>query len=147
VRIDEYLQVVWNAMNKPKPIGRKAGYFIAIVVNALLILVFNNLLNWGVPFVTDSFRVCLWPINLSLAATLIANGAFLVYDPSWFRHLAQLTLNIIAFAALMTIYVIFPLDFNGANLEPVARLVLVVAMVGTAIGFVVELVKLILRRD
>jgi hypothetical protein len=117
------------------------------VVSAALIFVFNNLLNWGAPFVTDSFGVCLWPINLSLAATLIANGAFLVYDPAWFRHLVQLTLNIVAFAALMTIYVIFPLDFAGANWEPVARLVLVVAMVGTAIGFVVELTKLILRRD
>lgn len=134
-------------MKKPKTIGRKVGYFVAIGVNAALIFVLNNLLNWGVPFVTGSFSVCLWTINLSLAATLLANGVFLAFDPAWFRHLVQMVLNVVAFAALMTVYVIFPFSFDGGNWEPLARIVLVVAMAGTAIGFVAELVKLVLRRD
>lgn len=134
-------------MKKTKPVSRKAGYFVAIAVNAALIFIFNNLLSWGVPFVTDSISVCLWTINLSLAATLVANGVFLAFDPAWFRHLVQLLLSVIAFAALMTVYVIFPFNFDGVNWEPLARLILVVAMVGTAIGFVVDLVKIVMRRD
>lgn len=62
----------------------KAEYVATIVVNVALIYIANNLLNWGVPFLTRSFVVPLWLINLSLSATVAANAIFLIYDAGWF---------------------------------------------------------------
>jgi hypothetical protein len=125
----------------------RAGYVAAIVANLVLLYVFNNLLNWGVPFLTDSFAAVVVFFNWSFVATIVANAAFLFYDGRWFGHLARMAINVFGFVAVLALFTIFPFDFPVGAWDIVGRIVLVLAMVGIAIGTIVELVKLILNRD
>jgi hypothetical protein len=135
------------AKNKVATKPGKAGYIAVIIINAIMIYVFNNLLNWGVPFLTPNYSGVLWAINLSLGATLIANILFLIYDPGWFRHLAQIVLNIIALFVAFIIFTVFPFTFADKSWAFWVKIALVVMMAGIGIGTIVEFFRLILRKE
>ncbi len=88
---------------------RNGEYVGAIIVNIILLYIFNNLLNWHVYFVTSAFNEVLWIINLSIAVAIIGNFLMLLYRPEWFRHVTKIVLNIVAFAAVYLVYTVFPL--------------------------------------
>lgn len=124
----------------------RSAYWVAIVINAILLFVAHNLLNWDVGFVTEEFSAVLWVIDLSLGATIAANIVFLFYDPAWFRHLTQVALNAVAFVAIYTIFTVFPFALSGLA-DLAVRIALIAAMVGLGIGTIVEVVQLVLGRD
>ncbi len=135
---------------KPKTAKKKSGkggFIAAIIVNLILLFVFNSLLNWGVPFLTSSYSGVLWAINLSIGATIIANILFLVYDAGWFRHLARLILNVIALFVVFLIYSIFPFTFTAASWVYWVKIALIILMAGIGIAIIVEVFKLILRKN
>jgi hypothetical protein len=135
------------AKNKvPKRPG-KAGYIAAVIINIVMIYVFNNLLNWGVPFLTSDYSGVLWAINLSLGATIIANILFLIYDPGWFRHLGQIVLNFIALFVAFIIFTVFPFTFADKSWAFWVKIVLIIIMAGIGIGTIVEFFRLILRKE
>jgi hypothetical protein len=128
---------------------RKTGYVWAIVVNVILLYVFNNLLNWELSsrWVTARFADTLWAINLSISAAIVANALFLYYDPSWFRHLLQVVLNVLAFNGLYTVYKAFPFNLELPWSEWPIKIALLAAMLGTGIAAVVEFAQLFAKRD
>lgn len=126
--------------------GRGFGYLVAIAVNLILLYVANNLLDWGLaPFLTDEFGQVLWLINISLLATILVNLVYLVYDPAWFKSVCQIGLGAISLAVSITMYRVFPFDFSAYqfNWTMTARIVMIAAIVGVALGIVVEIVKLV----
>lgn len=126
--------------------GRRFGYVVAIGVNAVALHIVTNLLVWNVPsFLTDDFAVALPLIRASLFAAIIANAAYLVHDGQVFRSLTQLGVSGIALAATVRLLGVFPFDFADAtvNWALVARGVLLVAVIGTVIGMIVEALKLL----
>jgi hypothetical protein len=127
--------------------ARRSGYVAAIVVDVILLIVVNNLLAWGVPFLTHSFYACLWAINLSLAVSIIGNAVLLAYNARWFRHVIQIVLDIFALIAIYVVYVIFPFAFPQVLWVIVAKIALIIAIVGVVVGLIVEFVKLVLNRD
>jgi hypothetical protein len=134
--------------------ARRSGYVIAIVVNVILLFFFNNLffifdnlLKLHIPFLTSDFNACLWAINLSLTATIVANSLFLAYDARWIRHLVQVILSIIALVAIYVIYTIFPFIFPEELWMLALKIALIASMVGIIIATIVEFVRLILNRD
>ncbi len=131
---------------KSKP-NKASGYIAAIVINIVLLFVFNNLLKWGVPFLTPAYSGVLWAINLSLGATIAANFLFLVYDAGWFRHLVQLALNVIALLVVFLIYSIYPFTFVAEAWSQWVRIGLIVVMAFIGIGIIVELFQAIFKRD
>jgi len=130
-----------------KKSSRRAGYIGNIVWNLIFLFVLNNLVNWHVPFIAPSWVAVLWAINLSLGTTILANIVFLAFDPRWFRHAAQIVLNLLALLSTYVIYIIFPFELPGEPVTLIFRVCLIIAMVVTAIGIVIELVKLVLNRD
>jgi hypothetical protein len=132
-----------KAVKKPG----KLRYIGAIVINVILIWVFANLLNWGVPFLTSDYSRVLWAIDLSLAATILANILFLIFDHGWFRHLMQTGLNIIAIIVGIIIFLIFPFTFAGESWSIWVKVALIAVMVGIGIGTIVEFIQFILRKD
>lgn len=127
--------------------GRRAGYLAAIIINIILIFVFNNLLNWGVPFLTSRYSGVIWAIDLSLGASIIANILYLIFDYAWLRHLGQLILLPIGIFATFMILTIFPFTFAGESWAFWVRVALIVIMAASGIGFIVELFKLILGKE
>ncbi len=127
--------------------ARRFGYLIAIAVNAAMIYAFHSVLEWGVPFVTESFTDILWAFDLSMGAQVAANALYLSYDPRWLRRLVSIVLNSLSFLATYTLWRVFPLDFGAAVWNDLARYALLFALVGIVIAIVVESIQLAVSRD
>lgn len=128
----------------PTP-GRKVGYFVAAIVDGVLLYVVNNLLEWEWPsFLTDDFSRVLTILNVSLVASLLVNLAWIVADPVWFKSTSQIGLNAISMVVTIRMWQVFPFDFTPYDFpwETLARITLVAGMVGLVVGSIVELVKL-----
>ena len=121
------------------------GYLVAIAVNAVLLYIVNNLLAWDLlPFLTSELGQVLWLIDLSLLATIVANSVFLGFDPPWLKSMCQIALGGISMAVALRMYQVFPFDFTGSQFDWswTTRFVMVLTMIGIAIGIVGELIKL-----
>ncbi|HSK06591.1 MAG TPA: hypothetical protein VK990_03655 [Acidimicrobiia bacterium] len=119
---------------------------MAILFNLAFLFVANNLLGWDlIPFLTGDFARVLWIVNLSILATIVANLAYLWYDPAWFKSVCQICLGGISMLVSIRMLQVFPFDFSGSQFdwEPVARFLLILGVVAVGIGIVVEVVKLI----
>lgn len=127
--------------------ARRVGYVVTIIVNFILLFVFNNLLNWRVPFLTESFVTPLLFFNASFAAGIIGNALFLIYDARWIRHIVQIILNVISFAAIYVLFNVFPFNFPSELWDLVAQIVLILTLVGISIGTIVEVVRLFMNKD
>lgn len=134
-------------MEEKRKKSGKSEYIVAVVANFMLFYILNNLLSWNVGFVTSSFADCLWAINISIAATVIGNILLLAYDPSWFRHSIRLSYDLFALNAVYTLYKVFPFSFNQGFFNEATKILLIVAMVGVAIGTIVEAIKLVSHKD
>jgi len=131
---------------KPRP-GRSArrfGYSVAVVVNAAMLYAVNRWPGWdAVPFLTERTHLVLGLVNASIIVSLVANLVYLVRDPRWLKALGDLITTSVGLAALLRIWRVFPFDFaeGSVDWELVARALLVVAIVGSAIGIVVAIVS------
>lgn len=131
-----------------KQFGRRTGYVVAILVNLALLLVVVNLLEWNLlPWLTDDFSTVVPWIGFSLVATVALNFAYLFEDSRPLRSLGQIVLNLISIVVTSQVFRVFPFDFSqySFNWEVVARLLLVLAMVGAGVGVITETVKLASR--
>lgn len=74
--------------------------------------------------------------------SLAANVAYLVHDPPWLKALGDLLTTAVGFVALLRIWQVFPFDFGETTFDwtLVVRIVLVVAIVGSAVGIVAAFV-------
>lgn len=120
---------------------RRFGYGVAIAVNVVLLVVVNNILEWGwVPFLTDEFAdVAPW-INFSLAVTLAVNVIYLFNDAHPLRAVSRIGLSLISLGVTYLILRVFPFDFSNYvfNWGIVVRVLLILMMVGTGIGVLTE---------
>ena len=125
---------------RPSLAARRFGYVVAALVNAAMLYLVNR---WDVlPFLTpDTEQVLPW-VKASVVAGLVVNVLYLVRDPRWFRALGDMVTTAFSLAAMVVIWDVFPLDLTD-GWELVARTLLVLGVVGTAIGFVVALVTLV----
>jgi hypothetical protein len=125
--------------------GQRAGYVIAIIVDAMLIYVVGNLLEWDVlPFLTSDFERVSSAIVTSLVAGIVVNAIWLLHDPRWLRSLGQIVILVVGLVALARLWQVFPFDFSsyGFDWGVVARIMLAVAIVGSGLGILGEVVKL-----
>jgi hypothetical protein len=126
-------------------VGARSGYLASIAVNLICLFVARNLLEWHWPaFLTAQYEEVLPIITLSLVASICASVAFVLYDPPWFTSLANAVTAAIGFVALVGTYQVFPFDFSiyERDLSVLARVLLLVAMGGAAIGFIVQAIRL-----
>lgn len=126
--------------------SRQAGYVVAIVINALILWVANNLLAWGwLPWLTDDFVDALPAINASLIVTIIAQALYVAYDGQWFRALGDIVTSVYALLAGIAMWRVFPFDFSAYPFDwaLVARWVVGVGIFGVSVAILVNLVKLL----
>jgi hypothetical protein len=128
-----------------KQLGRRIGYAIAVVVNLVMLVIANNILDWGwLPFLTDGFAQVVPWISLGLVATIVANAVYQFNDTLAVKSTGQIGVNLISVFVTYQIWQVFPFDFSayGFNWEAVVRVLLVLAMVGAGIGVFAEGAKL-----
>jgi hypothetical protein len=126
--------------------ARRLGYVIGALVNLALLFAINVWPGWdSVPVLTDETPRVLGLLNLSLILSALANLVYIVYDPRWFVALTGVVTAAVGLLVLIRIWMVFPFTFSafstGADWGQVARIVLVVALLGAVAGLVVQAVK------
>lgn len=128
-----------------KQLGRRVGYAIAVLVNLVMLVIAHNILDWGwLPFLTGDFAHLIPWISLGLVATIVANAVYQFNDTPVVKSTGQIVVNMISVFVTYQIWQVFPFDFSAYefNWEAVARVLLVLTMVGAGIGVIAEGAKL-----
>lgn len=126
--------------------ARRFGYVVAVLINGVLLYAANVWPGWAaVPFLTADTWLVMGLVNASIIANLAVNVVYLVADPPWVKALGTTLTAVVGFAASLRIWQVFPFDFSGYWFDwtLVTRIVLGVAIVGTAIGIVAGFVTLV----
>ena len=129
-----------------KNAAKRAGYVISIAINVAMLVFVQNLLEWGwFPFLTNEFAQVVPWISSSLIASIVANVIYQIDDGQTVKCVGQIGVNLISVWVTYIILTVFPFDFSGYQFdwEIVARVVLILAIVGAGIGAVVEASRLV----
>lgn len=128
----------------PSTAARRAGYVVAVVINGAMLFAVNRWPGWdALPFLTDSTRLVLPLVNASIIVGLVVNLVYLVDDSPWLKALGDLTTTAVGLAAAVRVWQVFPFAFTSTfDWELVVRILLAVAIGGSIIGIVVQLVTL-----
>jgi len=130
---------------RPSAPVRRVGYAVAV---ALQLVVWYAAAIWpgwsALPFLTEQTTLVLPIFYASLAVTAAVNLVWLLRDPAWLTSLGNLLTAVVGIAVSVRLWQVFPFDF-GESTVPwglLARILLVMAIVGSAIGAVVSVVTL-----
>lgn len=130
----------------PPSAERRVGYGAAIIVNAILLFVARNLLDWDVlPFLTDEYNRVLPAITLTLVVTIAVNVLRLGYSPRWFVIVTDAVATIFGLYASVRMFQVFPFDFSSYDLrwDLLVRALLIIAIGGSLIALLVAPLKLL----
>jgi len=125
--------------------GRRAGYAIAVMVNLVLLIIVQNILEWGwLPFLTEEFSDVVPWISFSLVTSIVVNLVYQANDTPGVKSIGQIVTNLISIFVTYQFLRVFPFDFSNYdfNWGIVARIVLILTIVGAGIGVLTEAVKL-----
>jgi len=131
--------------HRPTVTTRRFGYVLAVLINALVLYAANVWPGWeAVPFLTADTVLVMGLVNASIIVNLAANAAYLITDPPWFKALGTVLTSIVGFVAAARIWQVFPFDFDGSAVDWsfLVRIVLGLAMVGSAIAAIVSVVAI-----
>ena len=134
---------------RPSTASRRAGYVIAAAINGVLLWLIYVWPGWdAVPFLTADFDTVLWLIDLSLVVTIAVNLIYLIRDPRRLTAAGAVVTTAIGLAAAIRMLQVFPFDFGDSDVWPVVfRVLLWVAIIGAAIGIIVNAVIVVRGRD
>jgi hypothetical protein len=131
---------------RPVTAARRAGYVVAVLVNAAILYAVNLWPGWqALPFLTDDVSLVLGVVNASIMVNLVANMVYVATDPPWMKALGDALTTSVGLAALLQIWRVFPFDFTGNSFDwaLVLRVAVGVAIGGSAIAIVVALVSFV----
>jgi hypothetical protein len=131
---------------RPSAATRRLGYGFGIVAGIVGLILVNVWPGWeSVPFLTSETTEVLLLVNAALVAGIAADLVYLVHDAPWLVALGGVVTTGIGLAALIRIAQVFPVDFSGWDFDGTAlvRILLILAIVGAAIGIIVQLVALV----
>ncbi len=126
--------------------ARRSGYVGTILVNVALLFLINRWPGWAVlPFLTPDMWLVLPWINASLIAAAVVGAVCLLADPAWLRSLGSAVTGVFGLAATVRMWQVFPFDFGSSSFDwaLLVRILLVLGIVGGAIGIVVALVGVV----
>jgi len=128
--------------------NRAGDYIFEIIVNIILIYLWGRLPQWF-SFLNDSFYAVLPLFYISFTLTIVVNTVLIIASDTKLAHLLKTATNLIAVIVLTSIYYIFPFDFSSysGNWELVARIIILLAIFGTTIATIVELIATIFSKN
>ena len=126
--------------------SRQAGYCVAATVNAVVLYLILVRPGWReVPILTDDTSRVIGLLTVSLFVGMAFNLLYAINDAAWLTSLGGVATTAIGLAVLWRIWQVFPFDFGDATADwpMVARVVLIFAIAGSAIGIVTQFVSLL----
>ena len=131
---------------RPSLAARRAGYVVAVLVNAAILYAVNRTPGWdAVPFLTAQTQDVIPAVNASILAGLVANALYLWRDPPWIRALGDVVTTSFGLFALMRLWAVFPVEFadGGFDWALVVRILLGLGIAGSIVGILAGLVRLV----
>jgi hypothetical protein len=97
-----------------------------------------------VPFLTPRTTEVLGLFNLSLAAGIAVNVVYLLADPPWVRAIGEFVSLAIGLSVVVRLWTVYPFNYSAMTFDGdlLTRLVLVLAIGGSIIGLIVQVVVL-----
>ncbi|MBN2114804.1 MAG: hypothetical protein JW785_11845 [Acidimicrobiia bacterium] len=129
----------------PSGVARRLGYAVALAINIALLVIVNNVLDWGwFSWLTADLSRVLPFINASLGASIAANAVYLFYDRPGFKSLAELGLLVISLISTIRLWQVFPFDFSAYDFSwgTLVRWLLGVGIFGICAAMAVQLAQL-----
>lgn len=133
---------------RPSVSAGRGGYVGPFLINAAIYYLANNRPGWqALPFLTADTVQVLALFNASLIAGMVVNLVFVLHDAPWLKALGNLVTTSISLAVSIRMWQVFPFAFGNSAFDwaLLARAVLVLAIVGSAIGIVAALVSFVRR--
>jgi hypothetical protein len=126
-------------------LGERFGYTAAATVNLVLLYLVYVWPDWDVvPFLTERTPQVLGPVALSLIIGVAVNLAFSIGAVAWVTAFGRLSGAAVAWWSLVRIWAVFPFTFaDDAVWWVPVRLLLAVAVVGTAVDVIVQVIRLV----
>ncbi|MEV4536483.1 hypothetical protein AB0J82_22115 [Asanoa sp. NPDC049518] len=127
---------------RPPVATRRFGYLIAVGLNALFLYLVNVRPGWdALPILTEDTVLVLGLVNVSATLGILTNVSYVITDPAWWRATGEIVTTAVGLAVLVRLWDVFPFAFGGGgtNWGLLVRVVLVVAIVGSILGIVVQL--------
>jgi len=132
--------------NQPAKTGH---YIVAIVVNSALLYVFNNLLSWNLPYLTQDFAKVLPILNLSLYVKIASNFLFMFIDSEIFRQFIRIIFDCFGLAVVYTMLTVFPLDLSslsqGDTISSALQIAFTASIFAIALAILVKIIRLVLK--
>lgn len=146
--------------------SRIAGYSFSIAWSLILIIFFNYFNRyiayytyseaagkWNIqPLITGDFKAWLPILTIALTISIIGNIILIINDSFYVRNIALIVMNIFGIASVITLLTLFPFDFSiipsanwNAILFPIIKIVLILIIIGIAIGSFVRFIKIIVH--
>lgn len=125
--------------------AKRFGYLLAAALNGVFLWIVHQLLDWGWPgFLTPEFDDVLPIVTVSFVAGVVANLAYAWNDRWPVKPVGEVTTAAIGFAVAVRTWQVFPFDFSAhdADWSWLVRMILVIVMIGAAIGAIAEFVRL-----
>jgi hypothetical protein len=142
----EAVMAVTVVDKRPSVGARRAGYVIAVLLNAALLVLVNRWPGWeALPFLTTDTRLVIAVVNASVLVNLAANLVYLARDPRWLKALGDTLTTAVGLVAMVRIWQVFPFDFAdwSHDWSWLLRVLLGVGMVGSVIGIAVQFISLV----
>jgi hypothetical protein len=133
---------------RPRTADRRPGYAGAILVNAAVWYVLNIWPGWQeLPFLTEGFSQVLALLNAALVASVVLNVVYLVHDGPWLKSICDLAMTVLGLVVLLRMWQVFPFALGDSERDwaLMVRVVLGLAVFGTAIAIVAQLAMLVVR--
>lgn len=136
-----------TVVNRPPSVAvsSRVGYLVAVAVNLVMWYLINIQPGWeAVPFLTQDTTLVLPFVNASIIAGIVVNLIYVVRDPAWLRGLGDILTTALGLVAMVRIWQVFPVDFaDGSLWRLLARWVVAVGILGSAIGILAGFTKLV----
>lgn len=130
----------------PAPTGRGTGHVLGALVNGVLLVAIHGWPGWDVvPFLTAETPRALGVVTAALVAGIVVHLVQVPRTPGWTAPAGLVVTSAFGAVATAGVYRVFPLDVSD-GWETVVRVVLVVGVVGAAVGVLAALVSLLRMR-
>lgn len=124
---------------------------MAIFWNLILMYIFYKVPDWDLPFINEKYNTVVWILYINVLSTIIGYILVFFFDFRWVWYLVRAILDGIGFVTMIVLYFVYPFDFSTIGgwswLDIFIPIALIIGMIATVIGVIVNLWKLFFRPE
>lgn len=133
-----------TASDRSPAAARRFGYLLGIAFNVVLLYLINIAPGWqAVPWLTAEAGELVGLANACLIVSIAINALDVLADPTWLRALGDAVSCVLTAILAGRLLQVYPFDFTGwgTDWSPLVTIVLVLVLIGTAIGAIASVVR------